>query len=528
MPTPVEQLYSRTVYATDGSTLVWEFSFAGGYLDASHVKAVVNDVDGTATEITVTPAMLVGPFQLLINPALSAGRTLTIYRDTPKDLPIVDFTEESGFSEIALDTNAKQAVFIAAESVDLLSSTGFGDAATSAATAQAAAQSALTTLSAVQSLSSGLGVITIDRFSGTGAQTSFTLSVTPTSGTNVIISINGIVEQAANYTITGNTLAFSVAPLIGTNNIEARIGTLVSPATIVGPQGPAGPTGPTGPQGATGPAGPTGDTGPQGPTGPTGATGRGITSVIRTTGTGAPGTTDTYTITYSDTSTSTFQVYNGANGGGSGTVTNTIVNAVGTTGTDVSFSVATPTTVPTFTLNLPSASVTNRGLLTAADWATFNGKQAALGFTPYNATNPAGYISSVTWATPGTIGSTTPNTGKFTTLEATTKLTATRVEPRVGVIASTATPAINTDLYDVYRINALAVNITGFTMSGTPQHGDCLIIEITGTAARTITWGASFEASTTALPTTTVTTAMLSVGFMFNNATSKWRCMGAV
>lgn len=511
MPTPVEQLYSRTVYATDGSTLVWEFSFTGGYLDASHVRARVNDVDGTATDLTVTPAMLVGPFQLLITPAIAAGKTLTIFRDTPKDLPIVDFTEESGFSEVALDTNAKQAVFIAAESVDQLNSTGFGEAATSAATAQAAAQSALTTLSAVQSLASGLGIITIDRFSGTGLQTAFTLSVTPTASTNVIVAVNGIVEQAANYSIVGSTLTFTVAPIVGTNNIEARIGTLVSPETIVGATGPAGPTGPTGAQGPQGPAGPTGDTGPQGPTGPTGPTGRGITSVVRTTGTGAPGTTDTYTITYSDATTSTFQVYNGANGGGSGTVTNTVVNAVGTSGTDVSFSVATPTTVPTFTLNLPSSSAANRGLLTAADWTTFNNK-----------------ISSVTWTAPGTIGSVTPSTGKFTTLEATTKMTATRVEPRVGSTASAGVPAINTDLFDVYRLTAQAVNITGFTMSGTPQHGDCLIIEITGTAARTITWGTSFEASTTALPTTTVTTDMLAVAFSYNSATSKWRCMGAV
>ncbi|WP_273456398.1 beta strand repeat-containing protein [Nevskia ramosa] len=45
-----------------------------------------------------------------------------------------------------------------------------------------------------------------------------------------------------------------------------------------------------------------------------GPAGRGISTVARTSGTGAPGTTDTYTITYSDASTSTFTVANGANG----------------------------------------------------------------------------------------------------------------------------------------------------------------------------------------------------------------------
>ena len=49
-----------------------------------------------------------------------------------------------------------------------------------------------------------------------------------------------------------------------------------------------------------------------------GPAGNGIVSVIRTAGTGAAGTIDTYTITYSDTTTSTFNVYNGADGLGSG------------------------------------------------------------------------------------------------------------------------------------------------------------------------------------------------------------------
>jgi len=51
-----------------------------------------------------------------------------------------------------------------------------------------------------------------------------------------------------------------------------------------------------------------------------GEDGKGISSVVRTSGNGAAGTVDTYTITYTDNTTSTFTVRNGANGsGGSGT-----------------------------------------------------------------------------------------------------------------------------------------------------------------------------------------------------------------
>lgn len=70
-----------------------------------------------------------------------------------------------------------------------------------------------------------------------------------------------------------------------------------------------------------GPQGSTGATGATGSTGATGATGNGIASVTLTSGNHAPGTTDTYTITFTDSTTSTFTVYNGSNGTGSGTVT---------------------------------------------------------------------------------------------------------------------------------------------------------------------------------------------------------------
>lgn len=102
--------------------------------------------------------------------------------------------------------------------------------------------------------------------------------------------------------------------------------------------------------------------------------------------------------------------------------------------------------------------------------------------------------------------------------------------PRIGTVASSATPSINTDVVDMFIITALAANITSMTtnLTGTPKNGQKLWISITGTAARTITWGASFEASTVALPTTTVSTSRLDVGFIWNAVTSKWRCVGAV
>ena len=107
-------------------------------------------------------------------------------------------------------------------------------------------------------------------------------------------------------------------------------------------------------------------------------------------------------------------------------------------------------------------------------------------------------------------------------------LTNKRFTPRVGSTTSSATPTINTDNYDFYHLTAQTADITSFTtnLSGTPTEDQRLHIAITGTAARAITWGSSFEALVP-LPTTTVTTQRLDVLFVWNAVTSKWRCMAS-
>jgi hypothetical protein len=64
-----------------------------------------------------------------------------------------------------------------------------------------------------------------------------------------------------------------------------------------------------------------------------------------------------------------------------GTVTNVSALTIGTTGTDLSSTVANPTSTPVITLNVPTASAVNRGALSAADWSTFNSKAPGVTFT---------------------------------------------------------------------------------------------------------------------------------------------------
>lgn len=63
--------------------------------------------------------------------------------------------------------------------------------------------------------------ITRQLFSGDDSTTVFTLARDPgASGSSVVIYMGGVYQQSDTYTIVGDTLTFSEAPVTGTNNIE--------------------------------------------------------------------------------------------------------------------------------------------------------------------------------------------------------------------------------------------------------------------------------------------------------------------
>jgi hypothetical protein len=173
-------------------------------------------------------------------------------------------------------------------------------------------------------------------------------------------------------------------------------------------------------------------------------------------------------------------------GGGSGTVTSVAALTLGTTGTDLSSTVANSTTAPVITLNVPTASAANRGALSSADWTTFNGKQAAL----VSATN----IKTIN-------GTTILGSGDLVVSGTVTGFFAATVDKLTSTQQSTVTALANvTQLVEpmvangVYRVDCFVTFQSAATTTGlnlgytTPAGSSCqlqIVVPITSTAAAT-------------------------------------------
>jgi hypothetical protein len=124
--------------------------------------------------------------------------------------------------------------------------------------------------------------------------------------------------------------------------------------------------------------------------------------------------------------TGSFTINGAPLGGGSGTVTSVAALTLGTAGTDLASSVATGTTTPVITLNVPTASASNRGALSAADWTTFNGKAP---------------LASPTFT--GTPTAPTATAGTNTTQLATTQFVTTAAASATGLKSATTSVSVS-------------------------------------------------------------------------------------
>jgi hypothetical protein len=120
--------------------------------------------------------------------------------------------------------------------------------------------------------------------------------------------------------------------------------------------------------------------------------------------------------------------------------------------------------------------------------------------------------------------------GSYATLTEVETLSNKRITPRVLSAASYTTDtgtSLNCNTLDEFIVTAQAETLKFNNPTGTPTDGQCLLITVTGTAGRGLTWDTQFEASTIVLPVTTVGTSRLNMGFIWRADTSKWVCVGS-
>ena len=229
--------------------------------------------------------------------------------------------------------------------------------------------------------------------------------------------------------------------------------------------------------------------------------------------------------------------------------TDTLTNKTLTspTMTTPTLGVATATSINKVTITAPASSATltiaNTGsLITSGAYAiTFTATNTTGVTLPTTGTlaTLAGSetLSSKTLTNP--IISSISNTGTLTlptstdTLvgKATTDtLTNKRITKRVQSVSDSATITPNADSDDAVDITAIAQAFTIANPSGTPTNFQTLLIRIkdNGTA-RAITWGSGYVAGGVSLPSTTILSKILNLGFIYNTANSlnKWQLLAS-
>lgn len=253
--------YSYVRYTGNGSTTNFAFSFP--YLNRDHIKVRVNDV--------ITSFTFLNDSTVTVSPAPALGAVVEVRRETPKDSPIVNFTDGSVLLEADLDLLATYNLYVAQETDDtssaalLENSLGVFDAenkrianlaepvnaqdavtkayadvqfVAATAAANAAANSATSAASSAAIATDKANLVSnifdtispnVVSFVGDGAETSFNLGFNPLNEENVDVYINGVWMPLSEFSISGTNIVFATAPALNAEiDIKASAGVQVT------------------------------------------------------------------------------------------------------------------------------------------------------------------------------------------------------------------------------------------------------------------------------------------------------------
>lgn len=210
-------------------------------LDATHLRVVKRPLVGSEVTLAYPADYLVTGVgdptsSLTTTLAVLAGETLTIIRDVPKTQE-ADYVQNDDFPAETHE-NALDKLTMIVQQLDeeldrsLTLPVSAGGVSTELPVPQSNALIGWNSdADALQNVDPAtlatvvaFGTTNADLFSGTGAQTVFTLTANPGIQANLDVAVSGVTQRPGiDYTWSGGTsLTFTTAPPIGTNNVLAR------------------------------------------------------------------------------------------------------------------------------------------------------------------------------------------------------------------------------------------------------------------------------------------------------------------
>lgn len=223
-----------------GAGTAGPFAVGFPFLDDSHLLVVQTDALGAeSTLILGTDYSVVGAGSsiggtLTLTSVLAVGLSLTIQRNVPVT-QLLDYTQSDSFPAESHEQGLDKLTMIAQQNrTSIVGALRVPETASTLPTFPIASARALKFMvfdasgnpAVVSSLPSGSftsGNAYVDQFTGTGAQTAFTLSQNPGTEANLGVTLAGVTQRnGVDFTwLSGTTLTFVTAPALGVG-VQAR------------------------------------------------------------------------------------------------------------------------------------------------------------------------------------------------------------------------------------------------------------------------------------------------------------------
>jgi hypothetical protein len=205
---------TRNTYIGNGVTT--DFTFTFSYLDKSHVQVTIDNVATTAFTFFAAATL-----RFTVAPA--NGSSIVIYRSTPTDALLADFTAGSAIREQDLELDLQQVLNVAQELTTFVEQQSPAGLQEQVTTASANAAAAVTAANAAQTTAT-TAYTTANSIAATATAANTTATSALTTATAANTTANGIAATASSALSTANSATTTANTALATaNSVNASV-----------------------------------------------------------------------------------------------------------------------------------------------------------------------------------------------------------------------------------------------------------------------------------------------------------------